>query len=418
MNSFTFSRSTGVGNFLPKQEPPMKPSVCLSRIGQRLLAGVLALMATGSVNWAASLVLSNTNKPPRTMRLVFIHHSTGMDWLADGHGGLGLALRDHGYFVSDSDYGWGPDAVGDTTDIGHWWRWFRSPDSGQYLAALFSLSDPNCEYSRLDTAPGEVNEIIMFKSCFPNSALQGLLTDPVPPIDENPLRNQDSGSEFHTVAHAKGIYLDLLNYFATRPDKLFVVITAPPLSDSTYANNARAFNNWLVRDWLNGYPQSNVFVFDFYNVLTSNGGSPAVNDAQRQTGNHHRWWQGAVQHKTDGGYNVSAYATAPDNDHPNAVGDAKATLEFVPLLNAAVNAWLAASVPVPRLTATRTGSHQFEWTAAELVVGISYTIERTTDLTAGSWTDVANWMAATSSTSGTVVIDVNSPRAFYRLKSP
>ena len=115
----------------------------------------------------------NPNPPEQTVKLIFIHHSTGQAWLADDHGRLGLALRDNGYFVSDSNYGWGPDSIGDNTDIGHWWRWFRSADSERYLAALYQLGDQNCTYSRLDHPAGETNEIIMFKSCFPNSALQG-----------------------------------------------------------------------------------------------------------------------------------------------------------------------------------------------------------------------------------------------------
>ncbi|MCL5957721.1 MAG: hypothetical protein M1358_00130, partial [Chloroflexi bacterium] len=52
----------------------------------------------------------------KPVRLIFIHHSTGENWLADDNGGLGLALRDHNYFVSDTNYGWGPDSIGDTTD--------------------------------------------------------------------------------------------------------------------------------------------------------------------------------------------------------------------------------------------------------------------------------------------------------------
>jgi len=35
--------------------------------------------------------------------------------------------------------------------------------------------------------------------------------------------------------------------------------------------------NWLVNDWLAGYPYNNVAVFDFYNVLTSNGGNTNTN---------------------------------------------------------------------------------------------------------------------------------------------
>jgi hypothetical protein len=284
-------------------------------------------------------VLANTNKPGQTLRLFFIHHSTGENWLRDDYGRLGIALSNNNYFVSDSNYGWGPDTIGDTTDIGHWYNWFRGPDSAAYLAAAYAESDRHCEYSRRAPPAAGPNRIVMFKSCFPNSNLQGDPAEPVPLLGQNPLRGQDSSSDSHTVANAKAIYMDLLNCFAAHRDTLFVAVAAPPLQDATWADNARAFNEWLVNDWLDDYPHANVFVFDFYNVLTSNNGSPDDSDEGLAAGNHHRWWQGAVQHKTDGGANVAAYPSG--DDHPNEVGSQKATAEFVPLLNAAVNAWLA-----------------------------------------------------------------------------
>lgn len=280
----------------------------------------------------------NTASPSNPVRLIFIHHSTGENWLKDDNGGLGKALRDNKYFVSDTNYGWGPDGIGDKTDIGQWWLWFRGPDSSKYLKALYADDGQNSEYSRLSQNPGGENQIIIFKSCFPNSALKGSPTDTVPAIDKNPLRGQDSGSEFHTVANAKGIYIDLLNYFKTRQDKLFIVITAPPLSDSTYASNARVFNNWLVNDWLKDYPYKNVFVFDFYNVLTTNGGSANKNDLNLESGNHHRFWKGQIQHKTSN-QNTLAYPSSPDDDHPSIAGNQKATGEFIKLLNIAYNRW-------------------------------------------------------------------------------
>ncbi len=286
------------------------------------------------------------NPPAQPVRLIFIHHSTGENWLYDYNGGLGQALRDNNYYVSDTNYGWGPNSIGDQTDIGHWWLWFRGPDSNDYMNALYAESDQHCDYSRLPESPGGDNEIIMFKSCFPNSALRGDPSDPVPPIASNPLRGQDSGSEHHTVANAKGIYIDLLEYFRSHQEKLFVVITAPPLSDPGYSGNARAFNQWLVNDWLDGYPYSNVFVFDFYNVLTTNGGSPSVNDLGWATGNHHRLWSGAISHSFDGNpsHNVLAYPSG--DDHPSRAGNLKATGEFVALLNVAYNIWKEAP-PVP-----------------------------------------------------------------------
>gem|GEM_PF-3449445 len=279
--------------------------------------------------------------PLQPVRLIFIHHSTGENWLADDNGGLGVALRDNNYFVSDTNYGWGPDTIGDSTDIGNWYSWFRGSNSATYLSALYAETAQHASYSRLATNPGGENEIIMFKSCFPNSALQGSPGDPVPAIDSNPLKGQGAGSAYHTVANAKGIYIDLLEYFTARQDKLFIAIAAPPLSDATYADNARAFNNWLVNDWLSAYPYHNVFVFDFYNVLTTNGGSALVNDLNSATGNHHRWWNNAVQHKTDGDNdlspNVLEYPSG--DDHPSTAGNLKATAEFLPLLNLAYNRW-------------------------------------------------------------------------------
>jgi hypothetical protein len=276
--------------------------------------------------------------PAAPVKLIFVHHSTGEAWLDDDHGRLGIALRDNGYFVSDTNYGWGPDAIGDSTDIGHWWSWFRGPSSAAYLAALYAESARHCDYSRLATDPGGPNEIVMFKSCYPNSELRSP-DSPVPAIADNPLKGRPCGGSDFTVANAKGIYLDLLEYFGAHPEKLFVAVVAPPVT-SPDTPGGRALADWLVDHWLqdSGYTAGNVLVFDFYNVLTSKTGGGA-NDVGLATGNHHRVWDGAVQHKTDDGADRLAYPSAGGGNHPNAAGDLKATAEFVPLLNAAYNAW-------------------------------------------------------------------------------
>ncbi len=277
------------------------------------------------------------------VKLIFIHHSTGQAWLDDGYGGLGLALRDNNYFVSDTNYGWGPDRIGDRTDLGHWWTWFRGPSSSTYLKALYAESGQRSStYSRLARDPGGPNEIIMFKSCSPNSQLRedGV---PVPAIDDNPMKGLGIGGpdwwDAYTVANAKGIYLDLLKYFGAHPEKFFVAVVAPPVAFPD-TPGGRALADWLVDHWLqdSGYSVGNVLVFDFYNVLTSKTGSGA-SDVGLASGNHHRVWNGAVQHKTDDGADHLAYPRARGDSHPSAVGDQKATAEFVPLLNAAYNAW-------------------------------------------------------------------------------
>ena len=207
---------------------------------------------------------------------------------------------------------------------------------------MYGENGRHTKYSRLATNPGGKNRIIMFKSCFPDSALKGNPDDPVPSIDANPLKGADSYSNSHTVANAKGIYQDLLPYFQQHQDTLFVVITAPPLIDVKYSGNARAFNQWLVSDWLKDYPYKNVAVFDFYTVLTTNGGDANTNDLGKEQGNHHRWWNSAIQHTVDtseGPHDTAAYPSSFRDDHPSKAGNQKATAEFLPLLNFAYNRW-------------------------------------------------------------------------------
>lgn len=307
----------------------MKTTRCLYRITITLLvlAGLLIFPESAlPMKFASAQADDNPAPPEETVKLIFIHHSCGENWLTDGNGDLGIALGENNYFASDTNYGWGPDSIGDNTDIIHWPDWFRGPESPRYMAALYSESGQRSNYTRSLADPGGENQIVLFKSCFPNSNLQGQPDDPPTP-----------GLDF-TVGNAKYIYNDLLKYFSTRPDILFVAITAPPVVDAAYAKNARAFSAWLVEDWLkeNNYPLNNVAVWDFHAVLTHRD-------------NHHRFIDGKVEYINDKGKGTSAYATSRDDDHPNADGNRKATEEFVPMLNVFYHRWKSsapAQVPV------------------------------------------------------------------------
>jgi hypothetical protein len=261
--------------------------------------------------------------PEELVKLIFVHHSVGENWLADAQGKLGEALARNNYFVSDTNYGWGPNGIGDRTDITDWPEWFTGPESNRTMRALRSESERHSPYARSGSDPGGENRIIMFKSCFPNSNLEGSPTDP-------PRRGTGL-----TVENAKAIYNELLTYFRTQPQTLFVAITAPPVQDPRYAANARAFNSWLVRDWLASYPGSNVAVFDFYDVLTG-------------AENHHRFRDGAIEHVASRGGDTLRYPTGGD-DHPSPPGSRKATREFVPLLNVYYHRWQkdAPTAPAP-----------------------------------------------------------------------
>ena len=293
--------------------------------------------------------------PAFPVKLIFIHHSTGGMWLANKYGGLGNALMENNYFVSATNYGWGPNNIGDRTDIINWPEWFTGDNRDTYMRALFNENGQNFgdygKWSRFRKDPGGENQIIVFKSCFPNSDMWGAPDDPP----------EDQINDQNTVGNAKAIYINLLSYFATRPDKLFIVITAPPLAEGDYlegnqtaserSTNIRSFNNWLMNDWLVDYPHRNVAVFDYYNVLTSNGSierteltdtNEEPNDTGWEDGNHHRWWDGAVQHIQTVENNYSAFPSASKGDsHPTIAGQQKATEEFVALLNVFYNQWVA-----------------------------------------------------------------------------
>jgi hypothetical protein len=290
---------------------------------------------------AAPSSIARPKPPSNPVKLIFIHHSTGENWLNDDNGRLGIALRNSRYFVSDTNYGWGPDVIGDRTDTGHWWSWFRGSSRDTYTSALYREFDQHSSYSRLATDPdsSRENEIVMFKSCFPNSQIGGNPGDAAT-TGANPLRGESAGSSM-TVANVKGIYNDILTYFAAHQDKLFVLIVTPPLArtetDAEHAANARAVANWLTNIWLVNYDHNNVAVFDFYNVLTSNGGGSNTNDLGNTSGNHHRWWNGNIQHSRTVSSNFSAYPTG--DSHPSRAGNLKATGEFIDLLNYYYHRW-------------------------------------------------------------------------------
>jgi hypothetical protein len=288
----------------------------MKRIATLVFGLIYLFSSTASVIMHPAQQEVNANPPETPVRLVFIHHSTGENWLNDENGGLARALQQNNYFPSDTNYGWGPDAIGDRTDIPNWPEWFRSDNTNRFMQALFQESEVHSPFERTLPDPGGENQVILFKSCFPNSALEGSPNDPPTP-----------GSDLN-VGNAKYIYNEILQYFKTRPDKLFVLITAPPLTDSAHANNARALNEWLVNNWLreNNYTLPNVAVFDFYNILTG-------------PNNHHRFINGAIEHVIKDKRNTEYYPS--EDDHPNRQGNQKATTEFLPMLNIFYNRWKA-----------------------------------------------------------------------------
>ncbi len=202
-------------------------------------------------------------------RLIFLHHSVGSEWL--GQGRLAAELMKHGIAVHDATYG---DEIGQNTDICHWLPKFRND-----MQKIFRFDrHPNIYYSG-----SQENDIIMFKSCFPNSDIVDDGTDPGNPTD--PTR---------TLVNFKAAFLEMAKDLSNYPSKLFIYVTAPPLvpkaTTPENAGRARKFNEWLKSEFLNQYRREtgldNLLVFDLFDVLADENGFLRREFQKKDTDSH------------------------------------------------------------------------------------------------------------------------------------
>ena len=185
-----------------------------------------------------------------TTRMVFMHHSVGRGLLEKGK--LREQLLNRGILVKGASFG---DELGDETDMNFWLNRFRT----EMPKVLSFSAHPNIY--RTDSV---TNDIVAFKSCFPNSDIVAEGTEPGDPTV--PVR---------TTANYKALFRELKQEFVKYPRTLFVYLTAPPLvPESTTPENAaraRAFNTWVVNEFVPVYRQetglSNFAVFDLHSVL-------------------------------------------------------------------------------------------------------------------------------------------------------
>jgi hypothetical protein len=222
----------------------------------------LRSLALASIQSARSLGLSILNSGSVTAysrgdftNVIFLHHSVGYNLIDQGN--VREMLANNGYNFFDHDYNQpglrGPDGAylgysynvpGDNTD----------PDG---LVKIFSQSEFGAP---LNTFGGLLqHEVIAFKSCFPASDI----------VNDEQLEQR------------KAWYLDMRDVMDRHPDKLFVVVTQPPLNPAEtkpeIAARARTFANWLrSEEYLQGHP--NVFTFDLFGYLAEdNPASPDSN---------------------------------------------------------------------------------------------------------------------------------------------
>lgn len=177
--------------------------------------------------------------------IIFLHHSTGENLV--NQGGIREQLSEAGYDFWNQGYNSiglrGPD--GETTGFAYPVPRDNTDPDG--LARVFNQR----AYSwPINTLSGLLQyEVIMIKSCFaPTSKI----------------------TSDQQLAQYQEYYLQIRDTIDRYPDKVFIILTQPPLNPAETnpeeAKRARALASWLKADeYLDNHP--NLFVFDLFDVL-------------------------------------------------------------------------------------------------------------------------------------------------------
>lgn len=188
--------------------------------------------------------------------IIFLHHSVGHNLIDQG--GVRERFSQSGYNFYDHDY----------NHLG-----LRDP-SGEYLGYGYNVPHDNTDpdglagifsqpvYSLpINTLSGLLqHEVIIFKSCFPAS---------------------DIGSE-EKLEQNKAQYLEMREVMSKHPEKIFIVVTQPPLNptetNSEIAARARRFSDWLVSNEFLAGSQKNIFAYNLFDHLAEDDpSSPEFN---------------------------------------------------------------------------------------------------------------------------------------------
>ncbi len=243
---------------------------------------------------------------PPTYDFLFIHHSVGFYWVVQG--GLYKSLTNPanvGGRKINMHLATMGDTIGWNTNMCDWRRKFRD----QMDKVLTFDFHPDIYYK----TKGRYNQIVMFKSCFTETALSSVGNPP-----------GDPDSKKKTLLNYIAVMEELGLLFDDYPHVLFIYVTSPPLnpfdgwtrrSGSLY----RRFTEWVRDSWLPGYRAEtglrNVAVFDLFDVLAEPDSSSSYPNALK-----------------------AAYRKGKDS-HPLPVGLQAATAKFIPWFRGVVAGW-------------------------------------------------------------------------------
>lgn len=212
--------------------------------------------------------------------MVWLHHSTGDALLK---GGLLDALHADGIKFYDINYeeavvdGY---VIGDHTDVPDWPKTFNTPKFFD-VVKKWKL-----------TAPQAHHDIVMFKSCYPNSNIK---TDAM-------------------LEQYKQHFMALLPTMQANPDILFIGMSTPPLvkigTTPEAAKRARQWSRWLTTEYARDV--KNVKIFDLFDALAVADDKPDANTLAPQ------------------------FSSGRKDSHPSDEGARAVTRLFIPWLNRVV----------------------------------------------------------------------------------
>jgi hypothetical protein len=234
----------------------------LKRLGA-LLVALLALVVAASVlsgyglnlrgfgratlDLISAVLKSNTVKLSSTgdyRNVVFLHHSVGTNLIEQG--GVRELFTSAGYQFWDQGYNWQQlrDPDGRTTGYA-----YTVPDDNTDPDGLAHVFSQPAYGLPLNTLSGLLqHEVILYKSCFPASAIG---------TDDD-------------LEKSKADYRHMLGTIDQQPDKLFILLTQPPLipreTSPAQAARARALAGWLMSEEFR-QGRANLVTFDLFGLL-------------------------------------------------------------------------------------------------------------------------------------------------------
>jgi hypothetical protein len=253
VTTLTHSKSTSLARTWLKRLGGLFIALLVLVVGASVLSGYgLNLRGFGraALDLISAVMKSNTVKQASTgdyRNVVFLHHSVGNNLTEQG--GVRELFTSAGYQFWDQGYNWQQlrDPHGQPTGYA-----YTVPDDNTDPDGLARVFSQPAYGLPLNTFSGLLqHEVILFKSCFPASEI---------------------GSD-DDLEKSKAYYGQMLDTIDQHSDKVFILLTQPPLipreTNPAQAARARALANWLMSEEFR-QSRANLFTFDLFERLAEN----------------------------------------------------------------------------------------------------------------------------------------------------